>query len=344
MAQKIFCCLFATQLKKNTLILQKRNVQVSVIGAASDIGSYVSLFLKRNSKVSKLHLYDDDDRIKGTELELSNLPGGPSVSAFIGDTNLEQAIHSSNLVVMVSRMPRKPGNTREQMLGANAPLIQRLCKAIAAQNQEAFVAISTNPINYLIPFASTVMYKYGCYNPSKMFGITHIDTSRSRSFVAKALKINAQEIQVPVIGGHSDKTIIPLFSNLTPRNYRIEPCQADMLTRLVRKAGTEVVMHKHGAESSTLAMAWSINEFIDIILDAILGYRVVVNCYTANSNFGTKFFAGPTSVGPHGIIQACCHFPMSEFESYLLNRCIPILSREVLEGEKYVEFMENVKG
>ncbi|KAH9641919.1 hypothetical protein HF086_011669 [Spodoptera exigua] len=320
---------------------QVRNVQVSVIGAGGEVGSNLSLLLKRNKKLQRLQLYDDDEKIIGTAMELSLLPGGPDVTAFAGDSNLNAAVRESDLVVMVQRVPRKPGNTREQMLAANAPALQRLCRAIADENPTAFFAIATNPLNSLVPFASALMYKYGTYNPFKVFGVTHIDTARARTYAANALHVSTKNLRVPVIGGHSEETIIPLFSNITPNEYNIDPCQADTLTRLLRKSGTEIVFQKQGCESAVLAIAWSVNEFCNTILDAICGEEVTVNSFIANPYFGTRFFSGPTTVGPYGIIRACQGFVYSDYESFLVNASVPVINNDVSIGENYIHYVES---
>lgn len=332
----VFSKLWISNIKQMSL----RNVQVSVIGATGEVGSNLSLLLKQNFKINRLQLYDDDEKVKGIAMELRHMPGGPQVTAFAGDNNLTAAVRASNLVVMVHRIPRKPGNTREQMIAANAPAVQKLCRAIADENPETFLAIATNPINSMVPFASALLYKYGCYNPFKVLGVTHIDPARARTYIANAMQVNARNLHLPVIGGHSEDTIIPLFSNIVPTQYSVDPYQADMLTRLVRKSGTEVVFQKQGCEAATLALAWSINEFVDLLIDAIRGGEVVVNCYTANPHFGTRFFSGPTTVGPYGIIQACHDFTYSDYEAFLLHASVPLINRDVSLGEDYVRFME----
>ncbi|XP_026747325.1 uncharacterized protein LOC113508456 [Trichoplusia ni] len=332
--------LICNVLQKSINYVPWRNVQVSVIGAAGEVGSCLSVLLKQNYKIKRLKLYDDDDKVKGIGMELDHIPGGPKVSAFSGNNMLPMSIDSADLVVMVQRVPRKPGNSRDQMIAANAPALQRLCRAIADQNPETVLAISTNPLNSMVPFASALLYKYGCYNPFKVLGVTQIDSARSRTYAANVLNVSPRSLRLPVIGGHSEESIIPLYSNMTPIEFCVDPCQADSLTRLVRKAGTEVVFQKQGYESATLAFAYSINEFVDSIIDALRGGEVVVNCYTANPHFGTRFFSGPTVVGPYGIIQACHEFTYSDYESFLLSSSVPVINRDVSLGEDYVRFIE----
>lgn len=316
--------------------VQFRGIQVSIIGAANQVGSNLALLLMQNPKITKLNLYDDDDKVRGIGMELAYFSDGPKIAAYSGESFLPSAVRHAQLILMVARTARKPGTPRHQMLAANAPAVQKLCRAMSENNSDAFLAISTNPINSIVPFASALMLNFSAYSPFKICGITHIDTARCRAFVGNALKVNPRSLQVPVVGGHSEETIVPLFSNLTPTTYSIDGCKADTITRLLRKAGTEVIMHKYGADSSTLCMAWSIGEFVERMVDALSGGEAMVSCFCANPHFGTRFFAGPTMVGPQGIIQVCGNLPMSDFETNLLNSSISVLNKEVCAGETYV--------
>lgn len=310
-----------------------RNVQLSVIGAASDIGSKLSLLLKKNNKVTKLNIYDYDSKVHGLAIELNQIPGGPTVSSYDGEKDLAAAITQSNLILMVARTPRTKGVARSTMLQINAPLVQKVCKAIAENNPDAFFAISTNPINSILPFASAMLYRYNSYNPFRVFGITHIDTARARSYAGKTLQANPRHLQIPVIGGHSEQTVVPLFSNLTPDFYTLDVSQADLLTRLVKKAGTEVLRLKGGNESAVAAVAWSVNEFAEGLVDALWGNEVEVHCFTANPHFGTRFFGGPTIIGPNGIVRTCCNFQMSNLECGLLSDAVSVINNDIASGE-----------
>lgn len=331
---------FSKHYKSSVKQIMWRNVHVCVVGAASDVGSYLSALLKKNPDIMGLKLFDYHSKVRGISLELNQLPGGPIVDAFVGETRLGDAVSDCNLIVMVSRTPRKPGEGRWQVLQPNAFIVERLCKAIAERNPGAFLAISTSPINSIIPFASAMLYRYNSYNPYKLFGITHIDTARTRSYSANALKANPRHLYVPVIGGHSDETLVPLFSNLLPNFYVLSEHQADCLTRLVRRAGTEVLTQKKGIESATIAMAWSINEFVERIVDALHGNEVEVNTFTANTNFGTRFFFGPTTVGPYGIIRTCSGYNMSSMECKLLSQAVPIINNDVGKGEEMTRLFD----
>lgn len=318
-----------------------RNVQVSVIGAAGKVGSNLALLLKHNHNIRHMKLYDDDVTVKGIGCELNQLPEGPSVTGYSGHHELADAIRESDIIAMVGRHARKPGYTRSEMMASNSHPVLMLCKTMVEENSNAFLAISTNPVNSMVPFATALFQQFKCYNPYKLLGITNIDSARSRAVAAQVLKINPENFHIPVIGGHSDQTIVPLFSNIKPY-YDVEMRQADTLTRIVRKAGTEVVLRKKVTDSATLAMAWSVNEFLEDLLQADKGNEVYLNCFTANPFFGTIFFSGPTKVGPEGVMETFYNYPMTEFESYLLNSAVPKLNKEIEEGEAHVDYVLGV--
>lgn len=335
--------LFSKQLKAcvSAKYSPLRKINVSIIGAANQVGTNLALLLKQNSQITKLNLHDDDVKVHGIGLELNDLPGGPQVKVWSGDNTLDYAVRDAHLVMMVYRVPRRPGNTREQMIAANAPAVQKLCRSIAFQNPGTFLAITTNPLNAIVPFASALLYKYNAYNPFKVLGITHLDLARAQTTTAQAVGINPLDVSLPVIGGHSDQTIIPLFSNMVPNATNVvDPNQAETLTRIIRKAGSEVVFQKYGKESATLGMAAALNDFINKMKIALTGDEVIVNAYTANPNFGTRFFSGPTKVGSGGIVQTCHSFQLSDYESFLLDSAIPLINRDVNMGEEYVRYID----
>ncbi|XP_050672696.1 malate dehydrogenase-like [Leptidea sinapis] len=320
----------------------KRNVHVCVVGAAGDIGSNLALLLKQNPRISVLHLYDDDEKVFKIGTELNEIPGGPVVTGFTGSPFLPAAIRDANLILLVGRTPRRLGYSREHMLATNAPNVLKVSKIVAEQNPDAFFAISTNPINSIIPFVSSILHKYKAYDFSKVFGITHIDTARARAFTAKYLNINPRHLHVPVIGGHSDDTIVPLYSKIMPSHYNVDSYQADTLTRLLKTAGTKIISSKLGHDSATLAMAWSINECAENLIDALCGNYVIVNCYTLNPHFGTRYFSGPTKVGGYGIVEVFKNnFEMNEYEKDLLKKAVSVLNDDIVKGEDYVGILEN---
>jgi malate dehydrogenase len=79
---------------------------------------------------------------------------------------------------------------------------------------QAVIQIISNPVNSTVPIASEVLKAAGVYNPKKLMGVTTLDVVRANTFVADAKGLDLKEVDVPVIGGHAGKTILPLLSQV----------------------------------------------------------------------------------------------------------------------------------
>jgi malate dehydrogenase len=96
-------------------------------------------------------------------------------------------------------------------------VIQNLVTGIAKTCPEAFVLIITNPVNSTLPIAVETLKQHNAFNPARVFGVTTLDVVRASTFVAQALKLpDPKALKIPVVGGHSGATILPLLSQCTP--------------------------------------------------------------------------------------------------------------------------------
>jgi malate dehydrogenase len=87
-----------------------------------------------------------------------------------------------------------------------------LAKTIAKVAPTAHVLVVTNPENSTVPIVAEVFKKAGVYNPKKLYGVTTLDVIRANTFLAANLNLSPSEVQVPVVGGHSGLSIVPLLS------------------------------------------------------------------------------------------------------------------------------------
>lgn len=178
----------------------------------------------------------------------------------------------------------------------------------------------------------------GCYDSSKLFGVTTLDVVRANTFVAEMKKLDVEEVDVPVIGGHAGVTILPLLSQVTPA-ITFTGDEIEKLTERIQNAGTEVVEAKEGAGSATLSMAYAAARFAESCLRGLEGDDDVYECaYVASQATDLPFFstkvqlgkAGATAVLPIGII--------SDFEKAGMEAMMSELTASI---EKGVEFGKN---
>ncbi len=154
---------------------------------------------------------------------------------------------------------RKPGMDRSDLFNVNAGIVKNLVQQIAKTCPQACIGIITNPVNTTVAIAAEVLKKAGVYDKNKLFGVTTLDIIRSNTFVAELKGKSATEVEVPVIGGHSGVTILPLLSQIPGVSFRDQEI-AD-LTKRIQNAGTEVVEAKAGGGSATLSMGQAAARF-----------------------------------------------------------------------------------
>ncbi|AEH34272.1 Malate dehydrogenase [Vibrio anguillarum 775] len=227
-------------------------MKVAVIGAAGGIGQALALLLKNHLPAgSDLALYDIAPVTPGVAADLSHIPTPVSIKGYAGE-DPTPALEGADVVLVSAGVARKPGMDRADLFNVNAGIVKALAEKIAVVCPKACVGIITNPVNTTVPIAAEVLKKAGVYDKRKLFGVTTLDVIRSETFVAALKDKNPSEIIVPVIGGHSGVTILPLLSQIEGVEFTAEEVEA--LTKRIQNAGTEVVEAKAGGGSATLSM------------------------------------------------------------------------------------------
>jgi len=113
--------------------------------------------------------------------------------------------------------------TRDDLFNTNASIVRDLAKGIADHAPKAMVGIIANPVNSTVPIVAEVFKKMGVYDPKRcvivgywadcrLFGVTTLDVVRAARFVSELKNTDPEEENIPVIGGHSGVTIVPLLS------------------------------------------------------------------------------------------------------------------------------------
>merc|ERR1719478_447319 len=125
--------------------------------------------------------------------------------------HLQECLTGCDLVLIPAGMPRKSGQTRDDLFKVNADIAKGLVEACAKFCPEAMLALIVNPVNSIVP-AMAELYKKKGLDPLKIVGVTTLDCVRANKFVGEITGRNPNFIDVPVIGGHAGTTILPVFS------------------------------------------------------------------------------------------------------------------------------------
>ena len=309
-------------------------MKVSVLGAAGGIGQALGLLLKTQlPSGTELSLYDIAPVTPGVAADLSHIPTAVKVSGFAGE-DPSPALVNADIVLISAGVARKPGMDRSDLFNINAGIVKNLVSACADTCPKALIGIITNPVNTTVAIAAEVLKKKGVYDPAHLFGITTLDVIRSSTFVAEVNGVNPEDVSVPVIGGHSGITILPLLSQ---SGFDFDEAGAAAMTTRIQNAGTEVVEAKAGGGSATLSMGQAAAKFGLSLVRALNGEEGVIECtYVEGSGDMARFFAQPVLLGTNGVEKILGFGDLSVFEGKTLNAALETLRSDIKIGEEFV--------
>ncbi len=124
-----------------------------------------------------------------------------------GVTNDYAATANSDVVVITSGIPRKPGMTREELIGVNAGIVKQVTESVLAHSPNAVIVCVSNPMDTM----TYLIHKISGLPKNRIIGMGGaLDSSRFKYYLSKALNANPNEVEGFVIGGHGDTTMIPM--------------------------------------------------------------------------------------------------------------------------------------
>ena len=310
-------------------------MKVAILGAAGGIGQALSLLLKTQlPKGTDLSLYDIAPVTPGVAADLSHIPTDVKVIGFSGE-DPSPALVSADIVLISAGVARKPGMDRSDLFNINAGIVKNLVSACADTCPKALIGIITNPVNTTVAIAAGILKQKGVYDPARLFGITTLDIIRSNTFVAEVNGVSPEDVNVPVIGGHSGITILPLLSQ---SGFQFNADEAAAMTLRIQNAGTEVVEAKAGGGSATLSMGQAAAKFGLSLVRALNGEKGIVECtYVEGSGDKARFFAQPVLLGKNGVEKILSYGELSDFEETTLNASLDTLKADILLGELFKE-------
>lgn len=183
--------------------------KVTVIGAGN-VGATCVNVLAQMNLVNEIVLLDIKEGLaEGKALDMMQTAKLCNFSTTItGVTNNYEATADSNIIIVTSGIPRKPGMSREELIGTNAAIVKSVVTNAIEFSPQAFVIILSNPMDTMTYLAikSSGLPKHRVIG---MGGI--LDSSRFASYLSQQLKVPQANIRSMVIGGHGDTTMIPLI-------------------------------------------------------------------------------------------------------------------------------------
>jgi len=248
----------------------------------------------------------------------------------------QEALTGCSLVLIPAGMPRKPGQTRDDLFKINADIAKGLVEACAKYCPNAVLALIVNPVNSIVP-AMAELYKKKGLDPMKIVGVTTLDCVRANKFVAELTGKHPSTIDVPVIGGHAGVTIMPVFSQDAAAASIPKDKIAD-LDKRVQDAGTEVVNAKNGKGSATLSMAYAGARLGSAVLRGLAGHQAIECAYVKSDIVpNLAYFTQKVVFGKGGVEKVLPIGKLNEHEQTRLEEAKAALKIEIETGIKYAE-------
>ena len=183
-------------------------MRVSIIGAGN-VGATAADVMAAKSICSEVVLLDiKDGYAEGKALDIMQTSTTRGFDTIVsGTTGDYSKTKDSDVVVITSGMPRKPGMSRSELIGINAKIVQSVTSSVLEYSKNPVIVVVSNPMDTM----TYLTIKTCGLDKKRIIGMGGaLDSSRFKTYISKALKKPANDIHGMVIGGHGDKTMIPL--------------------------------------------------------------------------------------------------------------------------------------
>jgi malate dehydrogenase len=273
--------------------------KVTVVGAGN-VGATTAQRIFEGGDVDVVLLDIVEGLPQGKALDM--LESGPVIdsdASIIGTNDYDDTL-ASNIVIITSGVPRKPGMSRDDLLFTNMDIIGEVTRQVAQRSPNAILVVVTNPLDAMCQHA----YQVSGFPRERVIGMAGIlDTARFRTFLAQELKVSVQDVHAYVLGGHGD-TMVPLVASTNvggiPVGKLIPKERLESIVQRARDGGAEIVnLLKTG--SAFYAPAAAVAQMVQAILQD--RKQLVPCCVNLQGEYGIdNLFVGvPVKLGANGV-------------------------------------------
>ncbi len=279
--------------------------KISLIGAGQ-IGGTLAHLIGLKELTEEVVLFDVASGIaKGKALDIAQSSSVDGFNVGFSGTDNYEDIKNSDVIIITAGVPRKPGMSRDDLLGINLKIIKQVAEGIKKNSPNAFVICITNPLDVMV----MAFQKYSGLPTNKVVGMAGIlDSSRFKLFLSLELNIPVKEIDAMVMGGHGDTMVpLPRFTKVSGKPLldlvkegKISLERLESINQRTRDGGAEIVKYLEKG-SAYYAPAASGVEMADAYIN---DKKKILPCAAyLNGEYGVdKIYAGvPVVIGKNGI-------------------------------------------
>ena len=220
--------------------------KISLIGAGQ-IGGTLAHLIGIKELVDEVVLFDVASGVaKGKALDIAQSSSIDGFNVKFSGTDNYQDIKNSDVVIITAGVPRKPGMSRDDLLGINLKIMKQVAEGIKQNAPDAFVICITNPLDVMV----MAFQKFSGLPTNKVVGMAGIlDSSRFKLFLSLELNIPVREIESMVMGGHGDTMVpLPRFTKVSGKPLqdlvktgKISAERLESINQRTRDGGAEIV-------------------------------------------------------------------------------------------------------
>ncbi len=312
-------------------------MKVTVVGAGN-VGATCANVLATREVVNEVVLLDiKEGYAEGKALDIwETSPINLYDTRTVGSTNDYSKTADSEVVVITSGLPRKPGMSRDDLIATNANIVKSVTENVVKYSPNAKIIVVSNPLDVMTYCA----YLTAKMDSNKVFGMAGVlDTARYRSFLAEELNVSPKDIQAVLMGGHGD-TMVPLPRYTTvggiPVTEMISEEKLNAIVERTKKGGGEIVnllgtsaWYAPGAAAAQMVEA--------IVKDQ---KRIFPVCTWLTGQYGLKdiYLGVPVKLGKEGI-EEIIELQLNADEKALLNESAKAV-RDVMDVLDNMNVME----
>jgi malate dehydrogenase len=291
--------------------------KISVIGAGF-VGSTLAQRLTERDHADVV-MYDIIPNMpQGKALDM--LQAGPVLGydTLVTGTNDYNDTANSDIVVITSGFPRKPGMSRDDLVKKNQEIVTQVTQEVVKHSPDCIIIMVTNPLDAMAQLA----YHVSGFPRNRVIGMAGVlDTARFRTFIAQELNVSVRDVQAYVLGGHGD-TMVPLSRMCTvagvPISQLMPAERIEQIVQRTRDGGAEIVKLL-GTGSAYFAPSASVLQMVDSIL---LDKKMIMPCAVyLQGEYGINgLFAGvPAKLGARGL-EEIVEIELTDSERALLQQ------------------------
>jgi malate dehydrogenase len=277
-------------------------MKITVVGAGN-VGATCANVIAHRELANQVVLLDIKEGVaEGKALDIwETAPIHLYDTRVIGSTNNYEATKDSEVVVITSGLPRKPGMSRDDLIATNAEIVKTVTENVIKYSPNAKIIVVSNPLD-VMTYAAYLTAKV---DSSKVFGMAGVlDTARYRAFLAEELNVSVKDIQAVLMGGHGD-TMVPLPRYTTVAGIPVtELISTDRLNAIIErtKTGGGEIVNLLGTSAWYAPGAAAAQMVEAIVRDQ---KRILPCCAWLKGEYGMKdiYLGVPVKLGKNGIEQ-----------------------------------------